>query len=336
MRRIAALLALAACTSSPPPAHVILGPPASAWSAPRVEPAHTVETCDAFRARMKAEIGVALASHAPDDPTDSVRAPDTFVGFCAETPNGSWRVEIPEWKSLGSYADIRFAIEVRYVVVHLSHDGVAARYTAETTLDDYGVRDARPPALFDFDGDGEPEIFVDVREVGDEGHVARQSALLTLQGGAVVPFAPAQAFDIDSLADVDADGRPDLKIYAGYTDTLEACFSGFPYEHPPPRFVAHSLPGGGFSAEDASAKKYALAWCPAAPKAIVDSADAICARLWSHDKKEVSREGRRVAASCVSGYCERVVQNLSPAAGSTPDCGRRQQWFEHDPPLTLP
>ncbi len=206
-----AFVALAACTSSPPPAHVSIGAPTAAWSAPREEPARTIETCEAFRARMKSEMGVALASHAPRIAPNEARAPDTFVGFCAETANGSWRVEIPEWKSLGSYEDIRFAIEARYVVVHLGHDGVAARYATETTLDDYGERDARPPVLFDFDGDGEPEIFVDVREVGDEGHVARQSALLTFLGGAVVPYAPAQGFDIDSLADVDEDGRPDFE-----------------------------------------------------------------------------------------------------------------------------
>ncbi len=52
---------------------------------------------------------------------------------------------------------------------------------------DYGVRVPQEACvLFDFDGDGDPEIFVDVREEeGDEGHYARMNALLTFKDGKI-------------------------------------------------------------------------------------------------------------------------------------------------------
>jgi hypothetical protein len=323
-------LFLVACTSSQEHVtHVAIGSPTAGRAIEaEVGGATALETCDAFRSRMKMETAAALAKF-PARYNGDVEL-HTLVGYCSP----SWRLDMPEWASLDSREDIVFALEAKPTFVHTG--ARAVRWAMpETALANYGGREAKAPTAFDFDGDGDPEIFVAIDEAGPEGHVARQIAFLTFKGGAIAPYAPATSFDVDALEDVDGDGRPDLKIYAKYTDTLDACFSGFPFDHPPARFVAHALADGTFRADDDAAKRHAATWCPAPPSVIDDSAAAICARLWADDRHAVAREMKRVATSCVTGYCEREVKSQPQPPLSTEDCGRRQQWFEATPPFTF-
>jgi hypothetical protein len=232
--------------------------------------------------------------------------------------------------------EVPFAIEAQFVVVHVDATGREDRFSfAPDALSNYGARVPKKPVVFDFDGDGDPEIFVDVREVGDEGHDVRMNALLTFKQGHVVRYAAAESYDIDTVEDVDFDGRPDIRFFAGYTDGLEACASGFEYDRPPSRFVAHSLRNGDFSPNDPAARHFAAVWCPARPSAIGDSTDALCARLWAHDAREITREQRRVSASCVTGWCERENKGVPQPPLAAEDCGRRQQWFAHEPPFSF-
>ena len=300
-----------------PPASASASASASAAASPPAAP----DTCATFAEKTKREVDVALAKFPLPEgyPAMDLHSP---VGFCRATPHGVWRIEMPDYSAADNQLAVRYSIESRFRIVHLDAAGHRAERVMKETLSDYGGRDKpREPTLFDFDGDGEPEIYVELHEEGDEGHRARQIELLTYRDGAVAPYAPATAYDLAGLDDVDHDGRPDLVVYAGYEDTLERCGSEFPYDFPPPRFVAHSLASGAFALDDAAAKAHARAWCPAAPAKIASSTDALCARLWAKTPADVAREKARVA-SCAEKPCE-------------DDCSRRKKWFGKTPPLTL-
>lgn len=277
--------------------------------------------------------------------------PETLLGTCLESPAGRWSVSFVEDPEKLHAEDSLFHLQNDWKVrFEPARPVAAAAHAAElvvpTTLSDYGVRKAGEPRLFDFDGDGVPELFLSTDEEGDEGHSARQIALLTYREGRVEPYLDhlpgpkdahgRSALAFDSLADVDADGRPDLVTYAGYTHSLESCASGFPTDFAVPRFVYHSLKDGRFSSEDAEAKAYAMRFCPSPKPGITSSEDAICARLWAKDPASVARARKRVIASCQGKYCDYFGTPKSPPKNATLDCERRLTWFDLPPPLTLP
>ena len=112
--------------------------------------------------------------------------------------------------------------------------------------------------------------------------------------------------------------------------------TGFPYERPEPRFIAHALPSGAFALDDDAAKAEAKRWCPAAPPAIRSSLDALCARLWARTPAETMAARALVTKSCVGGWCDRENASKPQPANAAEDCERRRKWFEKTPPLTLP
>lgn len=287
--------------------------------------------CTTFDLDAKRRMASAIAKFpregAPPEP------PKTLVGFCVDTSSGVWRIEPP--KSLTDVQDQAMAaqaMETSWEVAHVTRDGKEVRFVPKDRLSGYGIRTPLTPTVFDFDGDGEPELYVEVREEGGEGHRQTEILLLRFAAGAIAPYAPANGLDIDTMSDVDHDGRPDLVIYADYTDALESCAAGFPYDHAKPKFVAHSLADGTFSKNDAAAKSWAKTWCPAAPRAIASSYDAVCARLWASD---VPAARRSVTKSCIVGKCGPTTYLLEPASAAA-DCERRRIWFDKAPPLTLP
>ena len=308
---------------------------------------------------VKREI-LARAEELTNTRAETFVGPETLLGTCLETPAGRWSisfVDAPEKRDEGSVEDSVFHLQndwkVRFEPVLPGPAAGQAPKLPElpalvvpTTLSNYGVRKASEPQLFDFDGDGVPEIFLATDEEGDEGHSARQVALLTYREGRVEPYLDhlpgpkdahgRSALAFDSLADVDADGRPDLVTYAGYTQSLESCASGFPTDFAVPRFVHHSLKDGRFSSDDAAAKAYAMRFCPAPKPVIASSEDAICARLWAKDPEGVARARKRVFASCQGKYCDYFSTSKSPPKKATLDCERRLTWFDMPPPLTLP
>lgn len=133
------------------------------------------------------------------------------------------------------------------------------------------------PQLFDFDGDGVPEILLADRHPtitdhpeadGDRLGSERTSELLTFKRRVISPYAPALALrgvalnGIERMRDVDGDGRPDLELTFA---------SNVPRSVP--RRIAHSLADGAFSETDAVARRALLAQCPATEDLLVLRAD---------------------------------------------------------------
>lgn len=147
-----------------------------------------------------------------------------------------------------------------------------------------------PMELYDFDGDGEPEVHVGA-SYGHEGVSERSDALLTFKDGRIEPYAPAALYAFEAMRDVTGDGIPDLLMSEGLGGT-EQCGSGFPGDGNAMTFIAHALPGGGFSNVDAEARAFAKATCPRRPASIKTLDDVQCARLWGVTRAKLELQVR--------------------------------------------
>lgn len=256
-----------------------------------------------------------------------------LVGTCLESPAGAWWFDLPDLSAVKEPHDFEFATEGRFILVFEPREGKPVRFVAPEVFYDYGQRILQQPWIFDFDHDGVPELFVDAREEGEEGHRASFIQLFTFRGGAIKPYDTKLGMPLEGSRDIDGDGRPDLLVAAGYTESLEGCASGFSYDYPTPAFAAHALADGTFSLDDAQAKAFAKVTCPAPPTKIASSTDAMCARLWATDPK---KERARVVSSCLPWSCPDDVAGKPQKKGATEDCARRVHFFDRLPPLTLP
>ena len=333
-----ASISVLACHSTPaverPRVLVVPQPRASQVPSDAPAPAKTGRACAEILPTIQADV-VELARQS------GVAVPKMqgVVGTCVDTPGGAWFVLMAkpkEGKPAEDEDDFLFRLESAWEVHFETKAGVDTSLVVEPTLANYGARLVHPPRTFDFDGDGVPELYLAVDESGDEGHEARQQGLFTFASGKVGLYPPAKGLQMADLVDADADGRPDLLLYAGYTESLEGCFSGFPTEHARPKFMAHSLPNGSFATDDAAAKAYVKSWCTAPPAKISSSYDAVCARLFARDELAVKKEKARVVASCVGNYCEREEGTKKQPPNASLDCERRASWFAKAPPFTLP
>ena len=131
--------------------------------------------------------------------------------FCAPTPAGAWAVRIDAPKD--------GATDLELVTIHAGLGGERLRQTATMA----GAARwwptiaplARGATVFDFDGDGEPELFLKVSRIGFTEYSV-QRVFVTAKGGAIIGYAPAAALasSIEGFEDVDGDGRPDARLGA--------------------------------------------------------------------------------------------------------------------------
>jgi len=197
------------------------------------------------------------------------------LGKCFASANGAWSLSIEIDETMPS----RAGNVGGFVVVHVdANDNIVRRVTGVMrSLDDQKKTAANFAAFvwdgdggssgvqtFDFDGNGDLEIYVEwLTAIGS----ARENAeswtdgeLLTFADGKVVPYAPSAKLSLWGLEDVDKDGRPDIRTSSPYGGRLRKGQSP-DYVWGPP-LVAHSLPDGTFSMTDAVATSAARQVCP--------------------------------------------------------------------------
>lgn len=192
--------------------------------------------------------------------------------------------------------------------------------------------------VFDYDRDGSPEVALALRAHNHEGPTYQQAHVWTFTEGGVFLYERTLGARLSGVRDVDRDGRPDLITHGPYDDPSVSCGSDFPTQVTGPDLALHSLPDGGFSGTDRTARDFARAACPARPARLLSRAadggaidheatarNVACARLWGAPEAEVAAAVRR---ECPAPDAE------APCAGCE-DVELLLRWARAAPPFTL-
>jgi hypothetical protein len=166
------------------------------------------------------------------------------------------------------------------------------------SVPDFGWIDEAWAEVYDFDGDGDPELFVGLHGIwsGPTGLELAESVLYSFKNGSIVRYPPAAAFAIWKLEDRDGDGRPDLVTSSPYASSRGGSTPVFA-----PTLVAHALPDGTFSTTDAVAERVARTVCPARPALTTlrrpapttgekDQHRIACARMWGASATDIAKQ----------------------------------------------
>jgi hypothetical protein len=285
-----------------------------------------------------------LRASADGGPLPSCLEPPAILGSCAQ--DGPWAFLLESARAApggpGTWGDL---LSVRWSLVHGDAADPARLFLATPTMtsehrmpdlaaepanvahDCYDALTIADPEVFDWDGDGDPEILVRMSVTFHEAGTWTHGRLWTFRDGRVTLYPPARSFSVLALEDVDGDGRPDVWTHGPYSAKGEWPGSGFDFSLEGPRLLAHSLRDGSFSLDDATATAAVRAQCAAAPGAIVpaegkDESDAalsvVCARLRGESAADVrariERECRAVRQSrrCVNAGAWRDLASAVP------------------------
>jgi len=165
--------------------------------------------------------------------------------------------------------------------------------------------------FFDWDGDGEDEVFVRGTRGTNDRPDEERAQLWTFQstdgGSRIAPYPPAASFTLIGIQDIDGDGRPDLMI----------SLFGTGKDSPPTskRFAAHSLKDGTFSMHDAAAVAWAEKQCPSDPTldfsewGATAADELVCAAVWGHDLSKVCR---MLDAGACPPWAEKLAKTKPP------------------------
>ena len=261
--------------------------------------------CDAFEAEQRPfierarSIGSAGVLPAP-------------LGRCIPSARGAWALSVDA-------APSRAEPRGRWSLVHI--DLAGARVAVGPTLPGAPEGNLDPPALaiaplmtFDFDGDGEEELFLRIAAVGAGLERLVAGRLWTFRGGRIERYAAARALDVEALRDVDHDGRPDLLTYAPWDAPSRLHDRCAPpvYRAHGPLLVLHARVDGSFVGDDALAIAEARSACPTIPRTIVVRAGDVVDGLGTVANVACARM-RGVAAQV-------LIDAIDRACGADRDC----------------
>jgi hypothetical protein len=273
-------------------------------------PQHTASRCDPAYQRT-----LATARAAGLEADDEARVVAQFEG-CWD----GWAIALDV---LCRVPETRYGATVigRWVVMYVAADGSSATYRrpGDATLALCGrtgevgniaaphlgrLVELEPPVLFDYDGDGVPEIWL------ADGHVRE---LLAFKNKVASRYPPSlrlrgvPLWGIQSVTDVDHDRRPDLLL-------------AFDRAAPPPvpERVAHALPDGTFSEDDAIARRELFAQCPATESLLV---------LRMNNAVDVDASIAAISCAALRGELGRdISRRLSTLCNERDDCHEVERW----------
>ena len=228
--------------------------------------------------------------------------------FCAASPRVAWAIRVDPPDAGRS---------VRQTLIFVGADGARAKLASTVDNVEWPPVLGRHSAMFDFDGDGVPEFFTVVpADVRTFAPAARD--LVTFKGGKISPYPTGGTFLVDGVADLDGDGRGDLRVSfeLGKRTVCQPTDEGKLSQE----LEAHGLPGGKFSLTDDAAAAFAARRCPSLPAAdtmFVPSIDPSVS-----DPRDLSLT--YVACSRLRGKsADAVVAELQAACGPHADATKK-------------
>ncbi len=338
--RVGALVfagALIACTrdkEGPAPAASSPAEPDTAVSAPSAAPTALERPTDALPAidprcaalgaanlKKLEDARPAACSRSRDEPVELLRA-------CHVTAASMWGIELVDvgmsaategaafctlWATIALVHEANDIRTSRVLTSEASRkqkvDGGSERIVNLSIATGWGSVSIAPPAFFDFDGDGDPEVLIGAH-VHTEGYEPGAFQILTFKEtrngkgkeagagtGKIVPYPPAARIGAISATDEDHDGRPDLITYGPYARVRAESALGTTRPQVTPFLIARSLADGSFSIPAAAAliKKH----CPEKPTTLVTRSggwvvaptgdDIVCHRMWGATRDETSQ-----------------------------------------------
>lgn len=266
-------------------------PAAPADDAAPVEPA--ASPCEVIERAQRASLAAVACPGLPDPFTaDTQRALRT----CVPTRDGAWGLVLEP-------ASVEHGCEPSafgFVTPPPNAGAARAEYVSNGVVTKGSLiawRSLGDVRGFDYDGDGEAELLVEGRSAErwaawlDGLKVAPFGFALVLRAdaGAIGPLASTAGMSALGFDDVDGDGRPDLVVTPLLTGR-DGDVSSWTFEGP--KTVAHSLPGGAFSTDDAVAADVRRRACAKSATlerahAVELFAAAVCARVHGAPVAEV-------------------------------------------------
>ena len=224
------------------------------------------------------------------------------------------------------------------IVLKGQSDRIKDRGFAVNDHDHVSVESMR---LFDYDGDGEDELVVIGHDQLHEGPREPLSYILTQKSGATISYPPLKDIVFFRVEDNDKDGRLDLVTYGPYRSRIGGRCNNALAVAQGPGLLAHSLPDGTFSMNDAAAIAFAKTLCEKPGFAVardeekhVDDettfVNLACARLWGMSDAQASG---LVASACVPLSGEATCTDPSLKQCVYPAV--LQKWSKATPPLTI-
>lgn len=132
--------------------------------------------------------------------------------------------------------------------------------------------------LDDYDHDGVVEVLATYSGVGEGWRDQGRGHVMTMKGGAIVPYGDLNDINIDKAEDVDRDGLLDLWTYEPFEKVVDTG-NGWRYDRGVP-LLLHARRDGSFSRDDATVQDAARKECPSAPVSVYAFRDLACARLY--------------------------------------------------------
>lgn len=194
------------------------------------------------------------------------------VDVCFPSAQGAWYLEDsglkktpPKNEDNGNEEDL----EIDVALVYITPEGKTVRSKAQMFIGRRNINeinDIDVEGLFDYDGDGVSEVALTTSNHFGSEDRTEKTMLYSLKKGEVVEYKPT-SLPFAAMRDVDDDGRPDLILKSPFIVDAPCTLDGNWASGPTP--VAHSLPNGEFSMNDAIAKEVVRVQCGPSPKELM-------------------------------------------------------------------
>ena len=182
---------------------------------------------------------------------------------------------------------------------------------------------------FDYDSDGIDELAISIEELAFEARREGHVEVVTVHEGVIVTYPPSETTSrVDSIEDINGDGRPDLVSTAPYLLWSPFGIDGELVGGPP--HVYRSLPDGSFSDSDPVVIAALSEACPGVSLVLLrvgtstrDSYDAggravSCARIWGVSPEDIVAQLRdelpRACRSDPDYPCSALLSTLAEHA----------------------